>query len=265
MCAAIVRGLGITAFQVHLNTIGSGPTRERYREALKKYFEPHQDALSDDSRRRLQTNPLRILDSKAKCDRALVAEAPSVVDVLEPEDAAHFDALRRYLDEMKLPYVVDPKLVRGLDYYTRTLFELKITSGELGAQDALLGGGRYDNMVSNLGGKRPVPAIGFAMGLERVLSLTEQAIERPGPDCYFAPMIEGGRAMALSLAKDLRARGWYCEVDGRGASVKAMLRRANSMNSRLALLIGEQELEQKVLTVKDLARRTGWSRSSASS
>jgi len=255
MCAAIVRGLGISAFQIHLNTIGSGPTRARYREALSSYFEPHRDALSEDSRRRLETNPLRILDSKSKQDQELAADAPSVVDVLEADDSAHFDALRRYLDVLQLPYVVDPKLVRGLDYYTRTLFELKITSGELGAQDALLGGGRYDNMVANLGGKRPVPAIGFAMGLERVLSLMEQTSTTPGPACYFAPMIEAARPVALSLAKQLRERGWYCEVDGRGASVKSMLRRANTMNSRLAVLIGEQELEQNTLTVKDLAQR----------
>jgi len=254
MCAELVRTLGVKDFVIHVNSIGSGPTRTRYREALQAFFEPNRAALSEDSQRRLTTNPLRILDSKDPRDLELSAGAPSVVDVLADDDAAHFDALRRHLDRLAVPYVVDPRLVRGLDYYTRTLFELKITTGELGAQDALLGGGRYDNMIGNLGSKKPVPAIGFAMGIERVLEVTAREEPKVGPACYLAPMSADAIGPALVLAKRLREGGLWCEVDGRGLSLKAMLRRANSMDARLALLLGADELANGTVTVKDLGR-----------
>jgi histidyl-tRNA synthetase len=252
MCAELVRTLGVRDFVIHVNSLGSAPTRARYREALTSFFAPHVAALSDDSRRRLETNPLRILDSKDPRDKELCAGAPSVVDVLAEEDAKHFDGLRRYLDALAVPYLVDPKLVRGLDYYTRTLFELKITTGELGAQDALLGGGRYDEMIGHLGSKKPVPAIGFAMGMERVLEVTNSDDKRPTPVCYFAPLVEAAHGRALALAKELRQGGVACEVDCRGLSLKAMLRRADAMHATLALLLGEDELAKNEVTVKDL-------------
>jgi histidyl-tRNA synthetase len=254
MCAELVRALGVRDFVIHVNSIGSGPTRARYREALQAYFEPHRTALSEDSQRRLVTNPLRILDSKDPRDRELAAGAPSVVDVLADEDAAHFSALRSHLDLLGVPYIVDPRLVRGLDYYTRTLFELKITTGELGAQDALLGGGRYDDMIGNLGSKKPVPAIGFAMGIERVLEVTAREEPKVGPACYLAPMTAEAVGPSLALAKRLRDGGLWCEVDGRGLSLKAMLRRANGLGARLALLLGADELASGTVTVKDLGR-----------
>ncbi len=252
MCSEVVRALGVADFVIHVNSIGGGATRARYREALCAYFEPHKDALGEDSRRRLDTNPLRILDSKDPKDRAIAAGAPSVVDVLAPEDAAHFAGLRRILDELRVPYLVDPKLVRGLDYYTRTLFELKIVSGELGAQDALLGGGRYDEMIGHLGGKKPVPAIGFAMGIERVLEVTAGDELGPGPACYFAPLSEAAHGKALGAARDLRRAGLWCEADCRGLSLKAMLRRANSMRASFAAIIGDDELASGEATLKDL-------------
>ena len=254
LCAEFIQALGIDAFQIHINSLGSGDIHQRYREALVTYFTPLKQGLSEDSQRRLNTNPLRILDSKAPQDQEAATNAPSVIELLEGEDAEHFERLRGYLDALEVPYVVDPKLVRGLDYYTRTLFELKTTSGTLGAQDALLGGGRYDGMVARLGGKKPVPAIGFAMGIERILTLVEDEAARRPPDCYLAPMTEQAREKALVLAKQLRRQGLYCEVDGRGLSVKAMLRRANALGSTLALLIGDSELSRGVITVKNLSR-----------
>ncbi len=254
LCAELVQAFGVRDFVVHVNSIGSAGTRARYRDELAKYFTPMSAALSEDSQRRLATNPLRILDSKDPRDREASQGAPRVTDVLSDDDAAHLAALRRYLDELGVPYVLDPRLVRGLDYYTRTLFELKITTGELGAQDALLGGGRYDEMISHLGSKRPVPALGFAMGLERVLAVTPAGEARPGPECYLAPMLERATGPALVLGKALRQRGISCELDGRGQSLKAMLRRASAMKARLAVLLGEEELERGEVTLKDLER-----------
>ena len=254
LCAELVRELGVRDFMIHVNSIGSGPTRARYRDALTAHFEPFKASLSEDSQRRLLTNPLRILDSKDPRDRELAATAPSVVELLVDEDAAHFAMVRRHLDALKVPYLIDPKLVRGLDYYTRTLFELKITSGELGAQDALLGGGRYDEMIGNLDRKKSVPAIGFAMGIERVLEVTARHAPKLGPACYFAPLSTEAIGPALVRAKALRAEGHWCEVDGRGLSLKAMLRRANALGARLALLLGTDELQANEVTVKDLGR-----------
>lgn len=255
MCAQIATQLGVGAHQIHINSLGSGDTRQRYRDALREYFLPHKSSLSEDSQRRLDSNPLRILDSKAQQDKEIAAGAPDVVTLLEGDDREHFDLLKQYLDALEVPYVVDPTLARGLDYYTRTLFELKTTSGELGAQDTLIGGGRYDNMVANLGSKKAVPAIGFAMGIERILALSDREVEQAKPACYLAPMGEKARPVALKLAKQLRALELRCEIDGRGQSLKSMLRRANSLGSRLCVLLGEDELARAVVTVKDLARR----------
>jgi histidyl-tRNA synthetase len=259
MCTEILAVYGVGDTSVHVNSLGSGDLRARYRDALQAFLLPHKDELSEESQRRVDTNPLRVLDSKSKQDQVVVAEAPSVLDLLNEDDTKHFEDLKRYLDALGVQYVVDTKLVRGLDYYTRTLFELKTTSDELGAQSTLIGGGRYDNMVQSLGGKKAVPGIGFAMGLERILALSQKVEGADGatdrtPDCYLAPMNDAAREKALVLARGLRAEQRYCEVDGRSLSVKAMLRRANSMGSRLCLLLGENELNSGVITVKDLAR-----------
>lgn len=252
LCAELVASLGIEGAVVHVSSLGSGETRERYREALRQHFTPLAAGMSEDSRRRLATNPLRILDSKAPEDREPIERAPSMLDVLAPEDAEHFGRLRSLLEQLGVPYVVDPKLVRGLDYYTRTLFELKITTGQLGSQDALLGGGRYDQMVERLGGPR-VPAIGFAMGLERVLEvMAELAMPAPA-STYLAPMGPAAQERALLLGRELRAAGIECEVDGRGLSMRAMLRRANATGARFGLLLGDDELARGVVTLKDLA------------
>jgi histidyl-tRNA synthetase len=253
MCGAIVQALGIGDYAIHINSLGSGDAHERFREALRVHFEPLRETLSEDSQRRIDQNPLRILDSKSKQDAEAIASAPNVLDSLGGDDREHFDAVRGYLDELGVPYVVDPKLVRGLDYYTRTLFELKTTGGELGAQDALLGGGRYDNMIGSLGSKKPVPAVGFAMGIERLLALMAEPEAAPGPGCYLAPLTANANGAALSLARALRQRGVRCELDGRSSSVKAKLRRANSMRSSLVLMLGDDELAAGEVTVKDFA------------
>jgi len=244
--------LGLAKIEVRLNSLGASGTRARYRDALVAYFEPMKDKLSEDSQRRLEKNPLRILDSKDPRDREASAGAPSILELLDEADAAHFQGVRRHLDALDVPYVVDAKLVRGLDYYTRTLFEFVTTSDALGAQSTVVGGGRYDNMVEGLGGPS-VPAIGFAMGMERLLTLMTDDAKREQPSIFVAPLSEACASRALVLGRDLRRRGLRVEVDGRGGRLKAMLRRADALGSKLCVILGDGELERGVCAVKDLA------------
>ena len=245
------RDLGISDVNVLVNSLGDTNARERYREALRQHLSPRRDELSEASQRRLNDNPLRILDSKNPKDQELVRDAPPILELLSDEDRAHFDGLRRNLDALGVPYRVEPRLVRGLDYYTRTLFEIQSGAGNLGAQNALGGGGRYDAMIRELGGP-VVPALGFAIGLERVLlALGESAVPPPSP-VFVAPIGEHAATEGLVLARDLRERGVVVDFDGRGNSMKSMLRRANAVGARLCVILGDAELDRGVVKVKDL-------------
>jgi len=255
LVASFLRRIGIEDFAVHVNSLGSAGTRGRYRDELIKFFMPLRDKLSEDSQRRLEKNPLRILDSKDPRDQEAAQGAPSILDLLDEPDQAHWTGFLRYLDVLGVPYVVDRSLVRGLDYYTRTLFEVKATSGDLGAQSTLVGGGRYDNMIESLGGQK-VPAIGFAMGLERLLTVMPEQGSRRGPRCFLAPMGQAGAEKAILLARELRAFGVSVELDGRGARLKPMLRRADALGARLCLILGDSEVERGVVAVKDLVGHT---------
>ena len=175
--------------------------------------------------------------------------------MLDDEDRAHFDGLCQALDALGTPYKVDPSLVRGLDYYTRTLFEIKSNAGELGAQNTIAGGGRYDGMVKSLGGPQ-VPAIGFAMGLERILLAMPAGDAAAEGLVYLAPLGERAQRDALLLARDVRRLGARAELDGRGNSMKSMLRRADSMGARLCVVIGDSEIDRGVVALKDLAEHT---------
>jgi histidyl-tRNA synthetase len=251
MLHRLLAEVGVADVQVCINSLGGPEARLRHRAALLEYLRPRQDELSPHARERLEVNPLRVLDSKDPRDRRLAAEAPSILQLLDRADRAHFDGLCAALDELGTPYVTDPGLVRGLDYYTRTLFEFNASTGELGAQNTLCGGGRYDEMVRSLGGPA-VPAIGFAMGLERILLAMPPSPPARVPLCYLAPL--GPRALraALKLARDLRAAGAKADLDGRGRSLKSMLRRADSLGARLCIVLGEAELERGVVQLKDL-------------
>src|SRR5262249_15910795 len=181
--------LGISDFTVHLNSLGAAGTRVRYRDVLREYLVPKQAELSEDSQRRLERNPLRILDSKDPRDQEVSKGAPSILEVLDEADKEHCAGVKRCLDVLGVRYVVDEGLVRGLDYYTRTLFEVKTAAGDLGAQNTIVGGGRYDGMVESLGGPS-VPAIGFAMGLERILAITADTASKPKPGYFLAPLFD---------------------------------------------------------------------------
>ena len=183
MVVSLFRALGVQDLEVLVNSLGSGETRDRYVDALRTYLTPHRDELSTDSQRRLTDNPLRVLDSKAEQDQAIAQNAPKITEFLSDEDAAHFDELRSSLESLGTPHRVEPTLVRGLDYYSRTLFEVRGSGGQLGAQNTLCGGGRYDRLVESLGGPS-TPAIGFAMGIERLLLLLGDPPEAPAPDAF---------------------------------------------------------------------------------
>src|SRR5690606_34755184 len=199
---------------------------------------PRKEALSPHAQERLADNPLRILDSKDPRDQEVCKEAPALLDVLEGDDVTHWKGLLAALDALGTLYVVDPEPVRGLDYYSRTCFELTAQSGELGAQNALLGGGRYDDLVESLGGP-PTPAIGFAIGMERLLlALGEQQVPR-GDFCFLAPLGEPAAREGLKLAARLRQHGLRAELDGRNNSLKSKLRRANAMGARWCLVFGD--------------------------
>lgn len=247
--------IGVAKPDVFVNSIGSGETRARYRQALVEFLEPKKEGLSAESQRRLATNPLRILDSKSPADQAAAEGAPTILDFLSDDDRAHWDGLRRHLDALGTPYTVDPKLVRGLDYYSRTLFEIKGAYDKLGAGSTLVGGGRYDAMVAELGGPN-VPAIGFAAGLERLLIASEMSVPTSVVDVLVAPLGERAASEALVLGRDVRKAGVRCEVDTRNASIKSQLRRANGLGARFAVILGDREIEEGVVELKDLTSRT---------
>jgi len=252
MLVGLLGELGISDVEVRVNSIGGPTTRQKYREALLAHLTPRKDSLSEHAQKRLDDNPLRILDSKDPRDRAAVADAPSILDCLEPDDRAHWDGFLAALDALGTQYVVTPGLVRGLDYYTRTLFELVSNQGELGAQNTLLGGGRYDGMVHELGGPK-LPAVGFAIGLERLLLASPLPTPERAPRCFIAPLGAAGLRVALGLARELRRAGIGADLDGRGGSMKSMLRRADSVGARVCLVLGDSEVETDQVQIKDLA------------
>ncbi len=252
MLVHFLEAIAVPGVEVLVNSLGGADARAKYKEALVKYLEPKKSELGAESQRRLGTNPLRILDSKSPGDQAALEGSPTIHEFLDDADRAHFAALQRHLTALGTPFVVAPKLVRGLDYYTRTLFEIKGAKEKLGAGDTLVGGGRYDGMVAELGGPA-VPAIGFAAGLERLLIASELKADGAIVDAFVAPLGESEIDHALVLGRDLRAAGISCEVDSRSGSLKKQLRRANAVGARVALIIGDREVAEGVVQVKDLA------------
>lgn len=255
LLVGFLRSIGVSDPEVLVNSIGGPETRARYREAIVAALTPKSESLSEESKRRLSTNPLRILDSKDPRDKEATATLPALIDFLSDDDRNHFDALQRHLNALGTPFRVDPTLVRGLDYYTRTLFEIKGAKEILGAGDTLLGGGRYDGMVEELGGPS-VPAIGFAAGLERLLLASTKSAPSTSADVFVATMGEKAESAGLAIAKELRGNGFNVEVDARGASLKAQLRRANSVEATFALVIGDREVEEGVFELKHLPSHT---------
>ena len=249
----ILSGLGLTGkVQLQLNSLGDKPSRDAYRTALVQYFSQHQQALSEDSRKRLEKNPLRILDSKDEGDRKLIAGAPQMQDSMTAEAKAFFTSVKQGLEALGVPYTENPQLVRGLDYYCHTVFEF--TSDALGAQSTVLAGGRYDGLVELMGGPA-TPGIGFAAGVERLVEITNFATNphfsaAPRPVAII-PLGEAAEQQALVLANSLRMDGHVIELSYKGNMAKRM-KRANKLNACAAVIVGEEELARGVAQLKDL-------------
>jgi len=255
MVVGLISSLGITDVEVLVNSIGGSETRENYRVALLEYLAPYRPELCSDCQRRMDANPLRVLDCKVPRCAEIASDAPSILKHLTDEDRAHFDGLQETLTALGTPYRVDGSLVRGLDYYTRTLFEVLGKGEGLGAQNALLGGGRYDQMVQSLGGP-DTPAIGFAMGLERLLMTMPDSAEDSHVDVFLVAAQPGVRKEIALLGRELRDAGLRVESDLRGGSLKSQLRRADKINARIAIILGESEVERGVVQLKDLRKQT---------
>lgn len=248
----LITGLGINDITLKLNSIGSSETRKNYRQALLKFLKPKYDQLSETSRNRFDSNPLRILDTKNKSEIELLKKAPKITEYLSKEDDLHFTEVKTYLNDLSIPFTLDTNLVRGLDYYTRTTFE--IASNTLGAQDAICGGGRYDKLVGSLGGK-PSPAVGFAAGLERLLlamgdknELTNKEIKK----IYLIGLGDKARSTMMKVLNNIRSSGYYVEFDSLRRSLKAQLRESNKLGASITIIIGDQEIEEQCAQIKNL-------------
>jgi len=243
--------LGLKDISLKLNSLGSSTCRNKYTKALKDYLTPHKDSLSATSQKRLESNPLRILETKNPEEQKLIADAPSITDFWTADDKEHFSTVQNLLNSLNILYELDHQMVRGLDYYTRTTFEF--ISGNLGAQDAICGGGRYDGLVETLGGKS-TPAIGFAAGMERILlSMDIGKDDAKENTVYFINLVESASGQALFIANELRELGCYVIMDTLRRSLKAQLRDANRIGAVKAVIMGEDELKNKTVQIKDLS------------
>lgn len=252
MAAQFFKEIGITNVSLELNTLGNPESRATYRQALIDYLTPLKASLSADSQRRLEENPLRVLDSKEPEDKVAVEGAPSILDYLDEESSAYFVAVRSMLETLQIPYVINTNMVRGLDYYNHTIFEF--TTEVAGSQLTICAGGRYDGLVAYFGGPE-TPGVGFGMGLERLLLvLDKQGVELPietGLDAYIAVLGAGANGKALELVQSLRAQGFAAERDYLDRKIKAQFKSADIFQAKTIITLGESELESGELTVKN--------------
>jgi len=251
----LMQALGLADIEVHLNSVGDAACRPKYIDALRAYFTRHVDALCADCRRRLEVNPLRVLDCKKEGCHAVAREAPTIVGFLDPACRAHFEGVQAHFDALGISYVLDPFIVRGLDYYTRTAVE--VYSGTLGAQNAMFGGGRYDGLAEQLGG-RPTPGVGFGFGLDRLLLVLEkEGLAMPSSEkglaAYVITIGEAARGEGLRLVDELRRAGLAVDHDLLDRGVNAQMRQADRLGARVALVLGEAEVASKEITVRTLA------------
>lgn len=250
---SVIERLGIKDIELHINSIGCPHCRAKYYEKLREFFEPNKDKLCPTCLSRLEKNPMRILDCKSEICKEIGKGAPLMTDFLCEECAEHFESLKKYLDGMGIKYIIDPKIVRGLDYYTKTVFEFITTS--IGAQGTVCGGGRYDGLIEEMGGN-PTPALGFAMGLERLIMTMEnqgcEFLHPAGCDIYIGSMGDAAQEKAVTLVKQLRNEGYHAECDVMGRGVKAQMKYANKIGAAFSVILGDNELEAGRATLKNM-------------
>ncbi|MGB9679366.1 MAG: histidine--tRNA ligase [Thermoanaerobacteraceae bacterium] len=250
---SLFKKLGVNNLELHINSIGCPLCRKNYNEVLKNYIKKNLDYLCDDCKSRYETNPLRVLDCKVESCQLVMKNAPAITDYLCDDCKTHFEDLKSYLDASGLKYIVDPKIVRGLDYYTRTAFE--IISKNIGSQGTVCGGGRYDGLIEECGGP-PTPGVGFGMGIERLLLvLEEQGIKIPipdRPDLFIASIGEKSKIFSFALAQKLRFKGLKVEIDNLDRSLKAQMKYANKLNSKFTIVIGEEEIASNIVKLKNM-------------
>ncbi|MDZ7756466.1 histidine--tRNA ligase [Rhodohalobacter sp.] len=249
----IYNKVGIKNTTLKLNSIGDPESREKYKEALKSHLKPNFDKLSEVSQKRYENNPLRILDSKEEEDQPFIESAPVITDYLSEESLAHYNKVKEYLQDLDIEFEEDPYLVRGMDYYTQTAFEL--ISPDLGAQDALAGGGRYDLLVEEIGGQ-PTPAVGFAAGMERLMIACEELDIQLGTakevDVYVVTLGDEARKWGLKQLPLLRSNNLSATMDYMGRSMKAQMKDANRENARYTLIVGSNELKEGKFTLRNM-------------
>ncbi len=253
----LIKKLGINEYDLQLNSLGNEQSRADYRTELVKYLNENKDSLSEESKSRLESNPLRVLDSKDNADKKIVESAPIIIDYLDNESKLHFDKVRELLDKAGVKYIIEPRLVRGLDYYCHTVFEFR--SSALGAQDAFGGGGRYDGLFEQLGGKQ-TPAVGFAMGAERLILILDaiNALQNIKNDCDIYVVCSSEKLLdsALVTAEQLRNHQYKVVSDLQRRSFKAQMREADKLSAKYCVIIGDDEESRKAVTVKNMKTGT---------
>lgn len=248
------RLLGLKGIKVNINSLGDKESREQYRNALIEYFKPHIDDLCEDCKCRFEKNPLRILDCKIDKDKEIMKNAPKTIDYLNEESKKHFEDVKKYLDALQIEYKVNTNLVRGLDYYSHTVFEVEASVEGFGSQNVLCGGGRYDNLVENIGGPA-TKGVGFAMGIERLLTALEfeniNLNENNNVDVYVIPVDESIKYDASSLVMSLRLNGFKVDMDYMNRNMKSNFKQADRINAKYIIIIGEDEVKTNTLTIKN--------------
>ena len=249
----LYRLLGLKGIKVNINSLGDSDSREKYRKALLKHFKPHLKELCSDCKKRYKKNPLRILDCKVDHDKKCMDKAPKILDYLSDDSKKHFEEVKKYLDLMDIEYTVNPNLVRGLDYYTNTVFEVEADIKDFGANNVLCGGGRYNNLVETLSGPK-TEAVGFALGMERLMSALESEnvdMEINTLDVYIIPMSEKEMDYSYSLCQTLRLSGFSCDIDYMNRNMKANFKQADRLNTKYIIIIGDEEVKSEIITIKD--------------
>ncbi len=246
--------LGLKNIKVNINSLGDSESRKNYREALVEYFKPYIDELCEDCKERFMKNPLRILDCKVDSEKEIMKNAPRMIDYLNEESNKHFEDVKKYLEAMDIEYSVNPKIVRGLDYYTHTVFEVEASVEGFGSQNVLCGGGRYDSLVENIGGSS-TPGVGFALGMERLITALDyeniNLVDENSIDCYIIPMSDAEKDYGIRLLDVLRMNGFNCDMDYMNRNIKSNFKQADRLNSKYVIIIGEEEVNSNIITIKN--------------